>query len=49
MTKEIGFVLAGIINITSTIWVADVFMRAVDIPTVQFAKWIEGKCIVPLE
>jgi len=48
-TKEIGFVLAAIINITSTIWVADVFMRAVDIPTVKLAKWVEKICIVPLE
>ncbi|CAD0081628.1 unnamed protein product [Aureobasidium vineae] len=49
MTKEIGFVLAAIINIASTIWAADLFMRVVDTPTVQFAKWIEEKCIVPLE
>lgn len=49
MTKEIGFVLAAIVNISSTIWVADIFMRVVDTPTVQFAKWVEEKCIVPLE
>ncbi|KAI4715774.1 hypothetical protein E4T48_08021 [Aureobasidium sp. EXF-10727] len=48
-TKEVGFVLAAIINIASTIWAADIFMRVVDTPTVQFAKWVEGKCIVPLE
>jgi hypothetical protein len=39
--------LAAIISIASTIWAADIFMRAVDTPTVQFAKWIEKKCIVP--
>ena len=49
MTKEIGFVLAAIVNIASTVWAADVFMRAIDIPTVQFAKWVEKTCIVPLE
>jgi hypothetical protein len=49
VTKEIGFILAAIISIASTIWAADVFMRAVDTPTVQFAKWIEKQCIVPLE
>ncbi|KAG9793873.1 hypothetical protein KCU95_g4653, partial [Aureobasidium melanogenum] len=49
MTKEVGFVLAAAINISSTIWVADIFMRLVDTPTVQFAKWVEEKCIVPLE
>jgi peptidoglycan/LPS O-acetylase OafA/YrhL len=48
MTKEIGFILAAIISIASTIWAADIFMRAVDTPTVQFAKWIEKKCIIPL-
>lgn len=28
------------------IWVADVFWRAIDTPSVKFAKWLEGKCIV---
>jgi hypothetical protein len=49
MTKEIGFALAAIVNITSTVWAADIFMRSVDIPTVRFAKWVEKTCIVPLE
>lgn len=48
-TKEVGFVLSAIITIASTIWAADIFMRAVDIPTVRFARWVENKCIVPLE
>jgi len=26
--------------------VADVFWRAVDIPSVKFAKWLETKCLV---
>ncbi|KAI4745169.1 hypothetical protein E4T50_04465 [Aureobasidium sp. EXF-12298] len=49
MTKEIGFALAAVVNIASTIWAADIFMRVVDVPTVQFAKWVEKTCIVPLE
>lgn len=28
------------------ICVADVFWRAVDTPTVKFARWLEGKCVV---
>jgi len=28
------------------ICVADIFWRAVDTPTVKFAKWLEGKCVV---
>jgi peptidoglycan/LPS O-acetylase OafA/YrhL len=28
------------------IWVADVFWRAIDIPSVKLAKWLELKCIV---
>lgn len=49
MRKEIGFCIAAIIDIASTIWVADIFMRVVDTPTVRLAKWLEEKCIVPLE
>lgn len=48
-TKEIGFVLSAIVTIVSTIWAADIFMRAVDVPTVRFARWVEKKCIVSLE
>jgi peptidoglycan/LPS O-acetylase OafA/YrhL len=47
--KEIGFCIAAAIDVASAIWVADVFMRAVDIPTVKLAKWMEEKCIVSLE
>ncbi|EPE24207.1 hypothetical protein GLAREA_08057 [Glarea lozoyensis ATCC 20868] len=28
------------------VWVADVFWRAVDVPSVKFARWLELKCIV---
>ncbi|KAM3084312.1 hypothetical protein ACMFMG_001583 [Clarireedia jacksonii] len=27
-------------------WAADIFWRTVDIPSVEFAKWLENKCIV---
>ncbi|KAG9231269.1 acyltransferase family-domain-containing protein [Amylocarpus encephaloides] len=28
------------------LWVADIFWRAIDIPSVKFARWLESKCIV---
>ncbi|KAH6672000.1 acyltransferase 3 [Halenospora varia] len=31
------------------IWVSDVFWRAVDTPTVKFARWVESKCLVEFE
>jgi peptidoglycan/LPS O-acetylase OafA/YrhL len=41
--KEGGFAIAAVLSVSTTIWAADVFMRAVDTPTVKFAKWLEGK------
>ncbi|GAB7354011.1 hypothetical protein MBLNU459_g4601t1 [Dothideomycetes sp. NU459] len=49
LRKEIGFCIAAAIDIVTTVWVADVFWRAVDLPVVSFAKWLEDKCIVKLE
>ncbi|KAI8633807.1 acyltransferase family-domain-containing protein [Xylariaceae sp. FL1651] len=43
---EIGAILAALINIPLVIWAADVFWRAVDVPTVRFAKWLEAKLSV---
>jgi peptidoglycan/LPS O-acetylase OafA/YrhL len=40
-----GFFLGAAFLIPTVIWWADVFWRAVDIPTVKFAKWFESKCI----
>jgi peptidoglycan/LPS O-acetylase OafA/YrhL len=40
-----GFVLHACFCIPTVIWWADIFWRAVDIPTVRFAKWFERKCI----
>ncbi|KAK8920843.1 hypothetical protein H634G_00167 [Metarhizium anisopliae BRIP 53293] len=42
---NIGFFLGAAFTIPTVIWWADVFWRAVDIPTVKFAKWFESKCI----
>ncbi|KAB8303657.1 hypothetical protein EYC80_005051 [Monilinia laxa] len=37
----------GILGLSIPIfWAADIFWRAVDIPSVEFAKWLEGNCIV---
>ncbi|KHN96956.1 Acyltransferase 3 [Metarhizium album ARSEF 1941] len=40
-----GFFLGAAFAVPTVIWWADVFWRAVDIPTVKFAKWFENKCI----
>lgn len=49
LRKEIGFCIAAIIDIGTTVCVADFFWRAVDIPIVRFGKWFEDKCIVKIE
>ncbi|KAJ3478025.1 hypothetical protein NLG97_g8685 [Lecanicillium saksenae] len=41
-----GFVLGAVFVIPTVVWCADIFWRAVDIPTVKFAKWVESKCII---
>ncbi|KAI1271104.1 acyltransferase family-domain-containing protein [Xylaria sp. FL0933] len=41
-----GVALAAIINIPLVVWAADIFWRAVDIPSVRFAKWLEAKLSV---
>ena len=39
--------IAGLaLYLPAIICVADLFWRAVDRPTVEFARWLEGKCIV---
>ncbi|KJZ79647.1 hypothetical protein HIM_01116 [Hirsutella minnesotensis 3608] len=40
----IGFALHACFCVPIVIWWADVFWRAVDIPSVKFAKWVESKC-----
>ncbi|KAL1297989.1 hypothetical protein AAFC00_006496 [Neodothiora populina] len=49
LRKEVGFCIAAAIDIGTTVCVADVFWRAVDIPVVRFAKWFEERCIVKLD
>jgi peptidoglycan/LPS O-acetylase OafA/YrhL len=44
--KEAGFVSASIIIFAITIWVADIFTRLVDTPTLRFARWLERKCLM---
>ncbi|KAF5697467.1 acyltransferase [Fusarium mundagurra] len=41
-----GFVLSSFFVIPTIFWWADIFWRAIDIPTVKFAKWWENKLIV---
>lgn len=40
-----GFFLGACFVVPTVIWWADVFWRAVDIPTVKFAKWLESKLV----
>jgi peptidoglycan/LPS O-acetylase OafA/YrhL len=42
-----GFILASVFVAPIVIWVSDVFWRAVDAPTVRFAKWLEKRCSMP--
>ncbi|KAF5025208.1 hypothetical protein F66182_2674 [Fusarium sp. NRRL 66182] len=44
-----GFILSSFFVIPTVFWWADIFWRAVDIPTVKFAKWWENKLIVKAE
>lgn len=41
--RHVGFVLSTAIFFPCCVWVADIFWRAVDIPMVNFAKWVEAK------
>lgn len=43
--REFGFILAAICVFTATVWLADIFMRLVDGPSVRFAKWLEEWCL----
>ncbi|KAF7553048.1 hypothetical protein G7Z17_g3900 [Cylindrodendrum hubeiense] len=40
---DTGFVLGGVFSLAATIFFADIFWRAIDVPTVQFARWFESK------
>jgi peptidoglycan/LPS O-acetylase OafA/YrhL len=49
--KETCFVVMAACVTVVSIWWADVFVRLVDVPSVTFARWLEGKCIAakPIE
>ncbi|KOS20313.1 hypothetical protein ESCO_006256 [Escovopsis weberi] len=38
-----GFTLGACFAVPTVVWVADIFWRAVDMPSVRFAKWLENK------
>lgn len=40
-----GFFLGAAFAVPTVIWVSDIFWRAVDIPTVKFARWFESKLV----
>ena len=41
-----GWIIGTIIYMPLAFWAADLFTRAVDGPTVRFARWVEGRCFV---
>lgn len=43
MQKEVAFGVALVIVTVALVWVSDVFMRVVDMPSVKFARWVENK------
>ena len=45
MRKEVAFGVALVVVTGCLVWVSDVFMRLVDMPSVRFARWVENKLI----
>jgi peptidoglycan/LPS O-acetylase OafA/YrhL len=41
-----GFGLGLVMFVLLCLWLADMFMRAIDIPATNIAKWLEERCIV---
>ncbi|KAH6983531.1 acyltransferase family-domain-containing protein [Ilyonectria sp. MPI-CAGE-AT-0026] len=39
----VGFALGACFSLPCVVFIADIFWRAVDIPAVKFARWLEGK------
>ena len=39
----LSYLLCALLVVPVTFWLADLFWRGVDIPSVRFAKWVEGK------
>ena len=42
----LGFLIGWLICLPLSVWAGDVFWRAVDIPSVKFARWVESKVVV---
>ncbi|OOF92648.1 hypothetical protein ASPCADRAFT_509063 [Aspergillus carbonarius ITEM 5010] len=42
----LGFFIGWLICLPVSLWAGDIFWRAVDIPSVKFARWLEDKLIV---
>lgn len=49
LERETALGVSAMVVTVIIIWVSDVFMRAVDIPSVRFAKWIEEKAKVKVQ
>ncbi len=44
--RQLSWAVGLVIYLPAVIFVADLFWRVVDTPTVKFARWFESKCIV---
>jgi peptidoglycan/LPS O-acetylase OafA/YrhL len=44
LNKAVGFGVGSAATLFFTVWFADLFTRAVDEPSVNFARWVEEKC-----
>lgn len=44
--RQVSWLAGLLVFVPVVIWVADLFWRVVDTPTVRFARWFEGKCVV---
>lgn len=42
---ELSFVIGAVVVTIVTMWLSDIFWRAVDMPSVRFARWLERQCI----
>ncbi|CAD0087591.1 unnamed protein product, partial [Aureobasidium vineae] len=44
LNKAVSFSVGFAATLFFTVWLADLFTRAVDEPSIKFAKWVEEKC-----
>ncbi|KFX97593.1 hypothetical protein O988_04777 [Pseudogymnoascus sp. VKM F-3808] len=42
---HLGFILGLVFYVSLCLWLADMFMRAVDMPSTNLARWLEEKCV----